>query len=185
MNPPLPDGSPVCRPRAHRSPLRLTVCVLLLLGILSTMVMIFLFSSESETQSGNRSDRVTEKVAPIVVPGYRDMSEEKQTQVVQQLDFPVRKLAHMTEYALLAVLTGALLVAWDSKNWRRLPIRWCVPAAFCLLYASSDEFHQIFSHRGASVVDVLIDFGGALIGLCLLWGISALVRKYHRRHSLN
>ena len=94
---------------------------------------------------------------------------------------PVRKLAHMTEYAVLAILLGALLVAWEDRNWRRPAIRWLVPAVFCLLYATSDEIHQIFSNRGASVLDVMIDVVGALLGLCLLWGISALVRRL--RHS--
>ncbi len=183
MNLPLPEDVPVRRPRIHRSPARLTVCALLFLGILATMVMIFLFSSENQTQSGDRSGKVTEHIAPIVVPDYEKRPAEEQTQIVKQLGVPVRKLAHMTEYALLAVLTGALLVAWEDRNWQRPAFRWGVPAAFCLLYASTDEFHQIFSSRGASVVDVLIDFCGALLGLCLLWGVSALVRRcVHRAH---
>ena len=63
MNLPLPDDASVRRPRVHRSPARLTVCVLLLLGILAEMVMIFLFSNEDKTQSGDRSDKVTEAIA--------------------------------------------------------------------------------------------------------------------------
>ena len=36
----------------------------------------------------------------------------------------------------------------------------------CLLYASSDEFHQIFvSGRTASVKDVLIDTCGSIVGI--------------------
>ena len=73
MNLPLPDDASVRRPRVHRSPARLTVCVLLLLGILAEMVMIFLFSNEDKTQSGDRSDKVTEAIAPVVVPGYEKL----------------------------------------------------------------------------------------------------------------
>ena len=171
MNLPLPDDASVRRPRVHRSPARLTVCVLLLLGILAEMVMIFLFSNEDKTQSGDRSDKVTEAIAPVVVPGYEKLPAEEQTKIVERLGMPVRKLAHMTEYAVLAILLGALLVAWEDRNWRRPAIRW----------ATSDEIHQIFSNRGASVLDVMIDVVGALLGLCLLWGISALVRRL--RHS--
>ena len=181
MNLPLPDDASVRRPRVHRSPARLTVCVLLLLGNLAEMVMIFLFSNEDKTQSGDRSDKVTEAIAPVVVPGYEKLPAEEQTKIVERLGMPVRKLAHMTEYAVLAILLGALLVAWEDRNWRRPAIRWAVPAVFCLLYATSDEIHQIFSNRGASVLDVMIDVVGALLGLCLLWGISALVRRL--RHS--
>ena len=168
MNLPLPDDASVRRPRVHRSPARLTVCVLLLLGILAEMVMIFLFSNEDKTQSGDRSDKVTEAIAPVVVPGYEKLPAEEQTEIVERL-------------GMLAILLGALLVAWEDRNWRRPAIRWAVPAVFCLLYATSDEIHQIFSNRGASVLDVMIDVVGALLGLCLLWGISALVRRL--RHS--
>ena len=36
----------------------------------------------------------------------------------------------------------------------------------CLFYAVTDEYHQMFiPGRGSSVSDVLIDFGGALVGL--------------------
>ena len=72
-------------------------------------------------------------------------------------DFVLRKGAHMTEYAILAVL---LVRATGSYRW-----------AFVLAvaYAGSDEFHQTFVRgRHGSPVDVGIDAVGALIGLTLL-----------------
>ena len=84
----------------------------------------------------------------------------------------VRKCAHLTEYAFLAVLL------WRGL-WRRpvLPARtpWRVHAAalpfgICVLYAALDEVHQAFvPSRTGSLVDVMIDAGGAAIGLTLLW----------------
>ena len=123
MNLPLPDDASVRRPRVHRSPARLTVCVLLLLGILAEMVMIFLFSNEDKTQSGDRSDKVTEAIAPVVVPGYEKLPAEEQTEIVERLGMPVRKLAHMTEYAVLAILLGAL----PSAGLCRLCSACCMP----------------------------------------------------------
>jgi VanZ family protein len=72
-------------------------------------------------------------------------------------DYVLRKGAHMTEYAILAVLlaraTGSLVWAF----------------AFTVLYAGSDEVHQLFVRgRHGSPVDVAIDAVGALIGLSLL-----------------
>ena len=72
-------------------------------------------------------------------------------------DYVLRKGAHMTEYAILAVLlvraTGSLALAF----------------AFTVLYAASDEVHQLFVRgRHGSPVDVAIDAVGALIGLTLL-----------------
>ena len=38
--------------------------------------------------------------------------------------------------------------------------------AFCILYAASDELHQLFvDGRGAQVKDVLIDSAGSIVGV--------------------
>jgi VanZ family protein len=72
-------------------------------------------------------------------------------------DHVLRKGAHMTEYAILAVL----LVRGSGS------FRWAF--AFTVLYAASDEVHQLFVRgRHGSPVDVAIDAVGALIGLGLL-----------------
>jgi VanZ family protein len=72
-------------------------------------------------------------------------------------DYVLRKLAHMTEYAILVVL---LARASGSYAW-----------AFALAvgYAATDEVHQLFVRgRHGSPIDVGIDAVGALIGL-VLW----------------
>ena len=51
------------------------------------------------------------------------------------------------------------------------------PAVFTLLYAISDEIHQIFSGRGPRVTDVLIDFSGAVCGILLIHGIAYLIAR--------
>jgi VanZ family protein len=69
-------------------------------------------------------------------------------------DLILRKLAHMTEYGLLALL-------W----WRALG-RLAPAVAITLLYAVSDEFHQSFvDGRHGSPVDVLIDATGVLLAI--------------------
>ena len=72
-------------------------------------------------------------------------------------DLLLRKAAHMTEYAVLAVLLVRAL-------GREAPA-----LALGVLYAASDEVHQAFVRgRHASPVDVAIDTVGLLIGL-LAW----------------
>jgi VanZ family protein len=69
-------------------------------------------------------------------------------------DTILRKLAHMTEYAILAVL---LLRATASHAWA---------FGLTVAYAATDELHQVFVRgRHGSPVDVAIDAAGALIGL--------------------
>ena len=79
-------------------------------------------------------------------------------------DLVLRKLAHATEYAILA---GLLLRALG----RELPA-----FALAVAYAASDELHQHFvSGRHASPVDVAIDAAGAALGIALL-GLRRLPR---------
>jgi VanZ family protein len=72
-------------------------------------------------------------------------------------DLLLRKAAHMTEYAVLALL---LVRAVGHE----------APAlALGVVYAASDEVHQSFVRgRHASPVDVAIDTVGLLVGL-LVW----------------
>ena len=69
-------------------------------------------------------------------------------------DLLLRKLAHVTEYAIL----GALLLRSLGRP---------IPAfAVGVLYAASDEVHQHFvSGRHAAPLDVAIDAAGIAIGL--------------------
>jgi VanZ family protein len=72
-------------------------------------------------------------------------------------DTILRKGAHMTEYAILAILLARAI-------GREAP-------AFLLAvaYSGTDEFHQSFvAGRHASPVDVSIDACGALIGILVL-----------------
>ena len=69
-------------------------------------------------------------------------------------DYVLRKCAHATEYAILALL---LLRATGSFAWA-----W----SLAVVYAASDEIHQTFvPGRHGSPVDVAIDAAGAALGL--------------------
>jgi VanZ family protein len=70
-------------------------------------------------------------------------------------DLILRKLAHMTEYALLFVL-------WRRALPRQSP--W-VAAAIAVGYAITDEIHQTtVADRHGAPTDVLIDAAGVLVG---------------------
>jgi VanZ family protein len=69
-------------------------------------------------------------------------------------DLVLRKLAHLTEYAIL----GALLVRAVGSAW--------LAVLLGALYATSDEVHQHFVRgRHAAWYDVLIDSVGVTIGV--------------------
>ena len=84
----------------------------------------------------------------------------------------IRKLGHWTEYLILAVLTMRAMHKQTGRNWE---LRHAVHTLiFILIYALSDELHQVFvPSRTASFGDVLIDVLGGICGI--LWMVW-----YHR-----
>lgn len=82
----------------------------------------------------------------------------------------VRKGAHVTEYAVLAVLARRAFrrsVSWPAG---------LTPAAvlgLALLVAGLDEWHQSFlASRTGTARDVLFDFAGAVVGAAGAWFVS-------------
>jgi VanZ family protein len=75
-------------------------------------------------------------------------------------DFILRKIAHMTEYFILAALFyRAFKGSFKLSNFNL--IFW--PLFLSFLYAASDEIHQSFvPTRSAAVTDVLIDTLGII-----------------------
>lgn len=87
------------------------------------------------------------------------------------IHFLVRKLGHFTEYAVLALFAAH---AFRSSPNERVSSRWfLISLVFVVVYALSDEFHQIFvPTRTASIYDSMIDSFG---GLTML----AIIARYH------
>jgi VanZ family protein len=80
------------------------------------------------------------------------------------LDLVFRKLAHFSEYAVLAALF-ARAVSRGTQLSARLAAHTLL---FVFAYAVSDEIHQAFvPNRGPSAVDVIIDVSGGATGLAL------------------
>lgn len=182
MNPhPIHPAESDKAPRKGRR-LPTVIAILLAVLILSTMAVIFFFSAESGEESGSRSADVTDAILKITHPNLDSLPREEQQSIEASVHHLVRKTAHFLEYAFLAFLTTCLLL-W-LKHFSVFRIRpwqvWVFPAALGLLYAISDEVHQIFSHRGARVTDVLIDFAGTLFGVCM-----AHVAAWMLRHLRN
>jgi VanZ family protein len=78
-----------------------------------------------------------------------------------------RKCAHVTEYAILALLLWRALRRVPVFN-AKMSILLGAVLLGCAAFAASDEFHQTFiKSRTPSVRDVLLDVAGALVGLLI------------------
>ena len=183
MNPhPIHPAESDKAPRKGRR-LPTVIAILLAVLILSTMAVIFFFSAESGEESGSRSADVTDAILKITHPNLDSLPREEQQSIEESVHHLVRKTAHFLEYAFLAFLTTCLLLWLKHFSVFRIRPRqvWVFPAALGLLYAISDEVHQIFSHRGARVTDVLIDFAGTLFGVCMVHVAAWMLR--HLRNA--
>ncbi len=120
------------------------------------MGLIFLFSADSD--SGETSGGLLEMLVTLLSALVGPIDPEAR----DGLHLLLRKAAHFTEYAILALLwTGVL-----PRGPRRL--LWAL--ALTTGYAVTDELHQAFvPNRGPSPIDVLIDASGAAAALTLFW----------------
>lgn len=118
-----------------------------------------------------------EVTAPVDDTNSKDSAEKltaEQLALLQKMHTPIRKLAHMLEFGLLATLCFLFLLTWRGK----LLWRYAVALGVALVYAAADEFHQLFRDgRGGLLSDVLIDFLGAFIACTVALGIVVLIRQ--------
>ena len=130
------------------------------------MYLIFSFSAQTGEMSGELSYAISYKIIEfkneVLHEGksYDELSYE-----ADQIQFYVRKAAHMTEYFFLAVAVSFPLYVYRVRGiWLFL-----LAGIFCVCFAGFDEYHQSFvSGRSPAVRDVCIDSSGALIGIILV-----------------
>lgn len=136
-------------------------------------VLIFLGSGNSLSAS-----HTSRFLIPFLHACLPFLSQES----LEWVHFLVRKGGHMTEYFVLTVLLWRGLSGFHPDHrlhWR--PRHAFLAWTLAVVYAASDEFHQTFtSSRQGSVRDVLIDAGGATVGLL---GVALLLRlrRYRTR----
>lgn len=82
----------------------------------------------------------------------------------------MRKTAHVTEYAVLAILIWLALSSKDGVMTNKRLKTFFITLILSTLYAASDELHQLFVlNRTSSLQDILIDACGAVVGLSIVW----------------
>lgn len=130
------------------------------------MLLIFSFSAAPATDSSRISDGISYNIVRIAERfSFSDWEEEELEDRAEFLHVPIRKAAHFSEYALLAVLWAAPMGYFIESNRKRM----LTALLLCFAYAVSDEIHQLFvPGRDGNIKDVLIDTAGAGFGV-LAW----------------
>ena len=110
-----------------------------------------------------------EHTSRFLVPFLRWFDPQISLAALNAIQLGIRKLGHLTEYAILAMLLWRALrggIRWQMK----MSILFLVAVLASAIFAASDEFHQSFvPSRTGSPNDVMIDICGALAGLAICW----------------
>jgi VanZ family protein len=125
--------------------------------------MIFIFIGSTDLMSAEHTSR-------FIGPFLRWFAPDITEATIASVQLIVRKCAHLTEYAILAVLLYRAFRQSTAHVWRAVAFAFLVAA----VSASLDEFHQAFvASRTGSPWDVMIDCCGALVGLAIFFWFSS------------
>lgn len=133
-----------------------------LILVIGWMIVIFIFSSFEAKDSDKQSKTIDRAISNVVSVVDKDITPKEKEIIVTYVDYPVRKLAHISEYLILAILVFLYINCFKIKYSKKFIYTLIV----CVVYAITDEIHQIFSPgRAALFTDILIDAFGSSIGL--------------------
>ena len=120
--------------------------------------MLVIFGASTDLGSMQQTSR-------FIVPFLNWLNPDLSFEMISQIQFLIRKTAHVTEYAILAFL---LLRAAQRNVTTAFSRSVLLVALGAGVFAATDEFHQSFvSSRTASPKDVLIDCCGVLVGIAI------------------
>lgn len=168
-----------------KSAVKWVLRILSLVPAILLLCVIFRFSAQNGTSSTGQSMRVGRLLVRIFNTVFSlGLSDEEILKEAARIDFPVRKIAHISEYCALTLsfylplrvfhTPGKPLVFKRLKNglWEMF-----ITSAFAaVLCASFDEFHQYFvPGRSGQPIDILVDS----VGICIATGV--LILAYRRK----
>ena len=117
--------------------------------LLVWMILIFVMSSFDVNESSNQSGFIANLIASIF-----------KINNVKLLVLFIRKMAHFFEYFVLGILMLKVIISYNKYEY--------LAYIFSILYAISDEVHQLFvSGRSCQLMDILIDIIGSILGIII------------------
>jgi len=144
-------------------------------AVLVWMAVIIGFSNQQASDSNALSSGLSDAIATtirVMLPGLELDAGE--------LNHVVRKLAHGLIYLVLGMLVLGTLTKLGVRGGRGVAITLLV----CVLFAVSDELHQLFvSGRSGQASDVIIDSIGASIGILLYKGAARIGASLGRERT--
>lgn len=124
------------------------------------MMIIFMLSH----QNGEQSSGLSTQIVSWIYDHLHILISE----------FIIRKLAHMSEYALL---TLSLIYGFYKNNFSLKNV-FIYSSIISFFYACFDEFHQLFiNERAGQITDVMIDSIGILFAVLFILTVLYVLKK--------
>jgi len=135
------------------------------IAVIGWMTLIFFLSHQSAVESAEVSTGLLDKILEL----FGNIIDHN----------TLRKMAHAFEYFMLCILLFNAL--WNTVSKEKIKTS-VISLSSCLVYAISDEIHQIFiPGRAGRVFDVCVDMTGAVLGLVVCITFLILYKKAKRR----
>lgn len=142
------------------------------------MLVIFSLSAQNGGESGSLSTMVSTFIATNFVNGFAQWDPLEQERLIEAMAWPIRKTAHASEYACLAI--SLVMSCWqahalrvdrgrsDASLLKQIVVVAAIALLVSVLYACTDELHQLLvDGRAGQLSDVLVDASGACAGTLL------------------
>lgn len=137
--------------------------------VLLWMTLIFNLSNQPVERSNNLSKGITK----VIIETVEKVAPEKDFNPAR-FNHIVRKNAHFFAYLILGILVVNGLRISGIIGYKGFFLALLI----CVLYAISDEVHQLFvPGRGGQLRDVIIDSTGALVGILIYNGFIKIKEK--------
>ena len=85
------------------------------------MMVIFWFSAAPAPESSEMSYTVGIQIGKIAVADFDAWTTEKQNAFAEKIEYPIRKMAHATEYAILGMLVSGMHMVSVGRRLYDMP----------------------------------------------------------------
>ena len=142
---------------------RKTALIIFLVLTIIWMGLVFYLSSENADASSKTSQAFLDKLIAMFNIKTR-----------AYLEGTIRTWAHFGLYLLGGLVSNGFFTFWLLEHKRKF--LYC--SAFGVLYAVSDEIHQLFvPGRAFEVKDIMVDVSGFLLGALVVWLTVKVARR--------
>ena len=148
--------------------------IIFLILTISTFITIFIFSNQNGEDSRNLSRNFVKGIINII-PFTKNLHEVQKEIIIEDSQYIIRKLAHFSICTIVGINIMGFVDTYNKIKWKK---KVAIVLLVGVIYAITDEFHQIFSGgRTPAIMDVMIDSCGVSFGILIYIFIVKMFKR--------